>query len=128
MRQDQPFRLCAAGERAHDHDRLTDLVDPEKSVIDRLGIVGVDITAETSKWASALREATGVMVIGRTKNDRERVETGLIAGDTIHSMNGASVTCIDDLRTALGQLKPRSAVVLQIERNGQLSFLGFELD
>ena len=61
-------------------------------------------------------------------SDRERAETGLIAGDTIHSMNGASVTCIDDLRTALGQLKPRSAVVLQIERNGQLSFLGFELD
>jgi hypothetical protein len=34
----------------------------------------------------------------------------------------------DDLRRALDGLKAKSAVALQIERNGQLIFLAFELD
>ena len=48
-----------------------------------------------------------------------------------HYFEGESripVASIDDIRTVLGSLKPRSAVALQIERNGQLIFLSFELD
>jgi S1-C subfamily serine protease len=51
-----------------------------------------------------------------------------MTGDTIHGINGTAVMSVDDLRTVLDRLKPKSPVVLQVERNGQLSFLGFELD
>jgi hypothetical protein len=35
---------------------------------------------------------------------------------------------VADIRTAIDTLKPRSAVVLQIERRGQFIFLPFELE
>jgi S1-C subfamily serine protease len=52
----------------------------------------------------------------------------LAAGDTIHGVNGTPVTSVIDLRRTLDGLKPRSAVALQIERNGQFIFLAFQLD
>jgi S1-C subfamily serine protease len=43
-------------------------------------------------------------------------------------VNDAPVTSVANLRAALDGMKPRSPVVLQIERNGRFRFLGFELD
>src|SRR5207245_1397430 len=48
-------------ERPHDMDRLTDLVDPEKSRLAKLGILGVDITDANARLASGLRVPSGVM-------------------------------------------------------------------
>ena len=115
------------GHRPHDLDRLTEGVDPERSLVDKLGILGVDIDTDSAQEASNLRVPSGVMVVGHTKQDTD-VDTGLTTGDTIHRINGTMVTSIGDLRSALDRLKPRSAVVLQIERNGQFSYLAFDLD
>jgi S1-C subfamily serine protease len=43
-------------------------------------------------------------------------------------VNDAPVTSVANLRAALDGMKPRSPVVLQIERNGRFRFLGFELE
>jgi serine protease Do len=115
-------------ERAHDFDRLTDLIEPEKSLVPKLGILGVDITPSNAQLASSLRISSGVIVVGHTKEETDGADTGLLTGDTIHGINGTAVESVDDLRTVLDRLKPNSPVVLQVERNGQLSFLGFELD
>ena len=115
-------------ERVHDFDRLTDLIDPEKSLVARLGILAVDITDKTAQLASSLRTPSGVVVVGHTKELAELTDTGLMTGDAIHGINGSPVLSVDDLRAAVDRLKPRSAVVLHIERNGQMTFLGFELD
>jgi serine protease Do len=115
-------------ERAHDFDRLSDLVDPEKSLVGRLGILGVDLNEKSAQFASGLRWPLGVMVVGHTKEVAELADTGLMTGDAIHGINGNPVLSVDDLRAALDRLQPRSAVVLQIERNGQMTFLGFEVD
>src|SRR5207245_3717321 len=37
-------------ERSHDFDHLTDRVDPAKSLVSRLGILGVDVDDETARW------------------------------------------------------------------------------
>ena len=115
-------------ERPHDLDRLADLVDPEKSLIAKLGILGVDVTDANAGLASTLRVPSGVIVAGRTKEEADSADTGLKTADTIHGVNGNSVTSVENLRAALEGLKPRSPVVLQIERNGQFVFLAFELD
>jgi len=115
-------------ERAHDFDRLTDLIDPDRSLVPKLGILGVNITAANAGMASGLRMASGVIVVGHTKEEADLADIGLMTGDAIHGINGTEVTSVDDLRTMLDRLKPNSPVVLQVERNGQLSFLGFELD
>ena len=109
----------SVAERAHDFDRLTDRVDPEKSPVPKLGILGVDVDDDTAKWASMLRAPSGVRVVGRTKEVEDLADSGLMTGDTIHGINGAMVTSVDDLRRALDRLAPGSVVVLQIERNGQ---------
>ena len=70
----------------------------------------------------------GVIVIGHAKGEADAPDTGLITGDIIHSVNGGPIASVDDLKAALDGLKPRSSVVIQIERNGHLSFLAFELD
>jgi serine protease Do len=115
-------------ERPHDLDRLADLVDPDKSLIARLGILGVDVTDANAGLASGLRVPSGVIVAGRTKDEADSADTGLMTADTIHGVNRNPVTSVESLRGALEGLKPRSPVVLQIERNGQFVFLAFELD
>jgi serine protease Do len=115
-------------ERPHDFDRLIDLVDPQKSLIARLGVLGVDITGATAGMAASLREATGVIVVGHTKDEDESAESGLQTGDAIHGLNGRAVASVENLRTMVDALEPRRPVVLQIERNGQFIFLAFEIN
>jgi serine protease Do len=115
-------------ERPHDFDRLTDLVDPEKSLVAKLGIFGVDITEANAGMAATLRMPSGVIVVGHPKDEADSPDTGLTTGDTIHGVNGSPITSVDNLRAFIDGLRPRSAVVLQIERNEQFIFLAFELD
>ena len=115
-------------ERPHDLDRLSDLVDPEKSLIEKLGILAVDISSANEGLASDLRVPAGVMVAGHTKNEADSPDAGLMTADTIHAINGMPVASVDRLRAALDGLKAHAPVVLQIERHGQFVFLAFELD
>jgi serine protease Do len=115
-------------ERAHDVDRLGDFVEPGKSLVSQLGILGVDLDGENAHLGLSLRVPSGVVVVGHTKEGDDLPDTGLMTGDTIHRVNDAPVTSVANLRTALDGMKPRSPVVLQIERNGQFMFLPFELE
>jgi serine protease Do len=117
-----------AVERPHDFDRLTDLVDPDKSLVAKLGVLGIDLTEANAAMASNLRSAAGVLVVGHTTDEVEAADSGLQTGDAIHSVNGTPVISIVELRAALDALGPRPAIVLQIERNGQMMFLAFEGD
>jgi serine protease Do len=116
------------GERHRDLDRLTDLVEPDKSLVPKLGILGVALDEDNARLAAAFRVPSGVVVVGHTQDEGDRPDTGLMTGDTIHTINDARVTSVADLRAAIDRLKPRSAIVLQVERNGQLMFLPFELE
>lgn len=115
-------------ERPHDFDRLTDLVDPEKSLIAKLGVLGVDITEANAGMAASLRNPSGVIVVGHTKNEADAADAGLQTADAIHGLNGKPVMSLEQLNTALDALERRSPVVLEIERNGQTVFLAFELE
>jgi len=74
-----------------------------------------------------LRISSGVVVIARAAN-LIGPETGLKTGDVIHSVNKTSVVSLDSLRDVLRSLKPGAAVVLQVERDGQLQWLAFEME
>ena len=115
-------------ERAHDFDRLTDHIDPQRSLVPQLGILGVDMNADTAAMTGALRTPSGVIVVGRTPDDGGSAETGLATGDTIYAINGVPVASVAELRQAASAIAARSPVVLQIERSGQIVFLAFELE
>jgi serine protease Do len=56
------------------------------------------------------------------------VQTGLQPGDIIYAMNRRSIQSLDQLRQALKPMKAGDPVVLQIERDGSLQYIAFELE
>jgi serine protease Do len=113
-------------ELPHDVDRLADLADPNKSLVSKLGIVGVEIDPKLAATLPGLRVSSGVLVAARAADPS--VDISLTTGDVIHAINGVEVETIAALRSALDHLASASAVVLQIEREGRLMFVSFELD
>jgi S1-C subfamily serine protease len=74
-----------------------------------------------------LRIPSGVVVAGRSQGSRG-ADVALSAGDIIHTLNGTSISNLQELRAALDAVEPHGAVVLQVERAGKLSFVAFQLD
>jgi S1-C subfamily serine protease len=113
----------------HDRmDQLLDTVNPENSLIPRLGILAIDITGELgTKLNSLLRIPSGVIVVGRAV-ELITPETGLQAGDVIHQLNTVPIDSMQTLRAAVDKLKSGDPAVLQIERDGELMFVSFEME
>jgi serine protease Do len=113
----------------HDQmDQLLDTVNPENSLIPRLGVLAIDIGGELgTKLSSLLRIPSGVMVVGRAV-DLITPETGLQAGDVIHQLNTIPIDSTQTLRAAVDKLKAGDPAVLQIERDGELMFVSFEME
>jgi serine protease Do len=109
-------------------DELRDSVNPDNSLISPLGILAIDLTGNLrSRLGSSLRIPSGVIVVGRAA-DLILPDTGLQAGDVIHQLNTTSIDSMDDLRTAVGAVKTGEAVVLQVERDGGLLYVSFEME
>ncbi len=113
-------------EQPHSMDQLSDLADPATQAIRRLGIVGVDIGGTTAALLPGLRISSGVFVTARVP---EAPGTGvpLLVGDVIHTLNTFAVRSLDGLRVLVDGIKAGSDVVLQIERDGRLMFVTFQI-
>ena len=108
-------------------DKLLDAVDPAKGLVQRLGVLAVDLTPALRSAVGELRIPGGVVVIARTAQFLGP-ETGLKSGDVIHSVNKSPVDSLESLRAGLNALKAGSPVVLQVERDGGLQWLAFDLE
>ena len=124
--QEKRQLLVQVTEQEHDVDRTIDLVDPAKDLVPKLGILGLEIDAEISKMFPELRRGSGVIVVARAATAGPN--SGLQSGDVIHSVNGITVVGLDGLRSAVDKLKPNDPVAMQIERQGKLSYLAFEME
>jgi serine protease Do len=111
----------------HAMDQLLDLADPQKNLVPQLAVLAVGIDDRVRPMLGNLRVSTGVIVLGRAA-DLLGPDIGLVTGDIIHAVNNRSVDTVDNLRSALSQLKPGDSVALQVERAGKLQFVSFELD
>jgi serine protease Do len=114
-------------EQRGEMDRLADSLDPVKDLVPLLGIIGVQIDAKISALVPDLRMASGVIVAARTAFGAT-VDSGLETGDVIHELNGVTIISLETLITGVKQLKPGDSVALQIERDGQLQYLAFEME
>ena len=108
-------------ERPDDIEQLSDLGDPNRDAVPRLGIVGVDLAAAPPALVSDLRISTGVLVAAR-REDAD-VDSPLMAGDVIHAVNSISVRSLDGLQVLADGFKSNTEVVLQIEREHRLTFV-----
>jgi serine protease Do len=111
----------------HRMDQLLDLANAEKNLVPQLAILAVSIDDGVREMVPDLRKPSGVVVIGRAA-DLLGPDVGLSTGDVIHAINNRPVDSVDDLRSALKQLKSGDPAALQIERSGRLEFLAFEVD
>jgi serine protease Do len=117
-----------AVEERRDLTGLSAAVDPRQNLVQRLGILGLTLTPQLADVVPVVRVRSGVVVASTVANALDAKDGGLAPGDTIYAVNRTSVSALDDLRSALGAFKPGDAVVLQIERRGELMFLTFTID
>jgi serine protease Do len=110
-----------------DHmDELLDAINPDNSLIPRLGVLGMDLS-DNLRMRLNLRIPSGVVVLGRAV-DLIMPDTGLQAGDVIHAVNTTSIDKMDSLRAAVDKLKTGDPVVLQVERSDGLMYVSFEME
>jgi len=114
-------------ERHDESDQLADMVNPEKNLIPKLGIVGISLDEKVARMFENLRINTGV-VVGALTQSIAAQETGLTTGDIIHSVNGVPIGSVEALRNALDKVSLGSTAALQVEREGQLQFVTFEIE
>jgi serine protease Do len=108
-------------------DAITSLANSQNNLVGRLGILVLDLNDQLRSVIGDLRISSGVVVVGRAA-EFNSAESGLQAGDVIHSLNRTPIDSVQTLRTAVRALKPGDAVVLQIERNGGLQYLPFDME
>jgi serine protease Do len=111
----------------HDAARLSELGNPTKDVIPRLGIVGATVTPEVIEILGDMRIPSGVLVTSIVA-DRLAVDSGLSVGDVIHSLNRKQIKTVDELRTTFTALKPGDPAAMQVERNGKLTYVTFDME
>ena len=100
--------------------------DPEKGLVPRLGIIGVEIDQRIAAVATGLRDAFGIIVVARAAGAASDVP--LQPKDIIRSLNNRQMLTLQALRDALGALMPGSPVTLQIQRDGRLTYVSFTLE
>jgi len=110
-----------------DHmDEMLDAINTENSLVPRLGVLAIDISADLRSRLD-LRIPSGVIVVGRAV-DLLMPDTGLQAGDVIHQIDTTPIDNLETLRAAVAKLKTGDPVVLQVERSDGLSYVSFEME
>ena len=114
-------------ERPDDPQRFADMVAGPGNVVERLGIVGITINDDLKRALPDLRIPSGVIVAARTPGAL-LLGDGPEPGDIIHSVNTTPIKDIAGLKQALKGLHAGDPMVLQVEREGALSYLVMEYE
>ena len=108
-------------------DQLLDLADSQNNLVAQLAVLAVSVDDKIRPMLGDLRISSGVAVLGRAA-DLFGPDIGLTTGDVIHTVNGRPVDTVENLRSALAQFKSGDSLALQVERQGKLRFVSFEMD
>ena len=66
--------------------------------------------------------------MGARIQDATSADSTLQAGDVIRTLNQTRIDSLETLRLAVRTLKAGEPVALQVERDGKLSYLSFEME
>jgi len=107
-------------------DSLSDLIKPSTDLIASLGIFCIDLKGALSDSLQT-RSKTGIIVAGLLSGEPATL-ADLQQGDVIRTMNGKPVNDTAHLRQDLLAMKKGEAVVLEIEREGVIQYVAFEIE
>lgn len=114
-------------ERPDDPSRFMDMVDPAKNLVPQLDVLAVDLNENVIEAVEPLRRNGGVFVAGMSADATPPADR-FQPGDVIHAVNGTDVHTLAELKAAVVTLKDGDPVVVQLERQGLLMFVTFEVD
>jgi serine protease Do len=112
-------------EEKQDIDGVMALATPEKNLVPEISILGIEIDRRVAPLVTQLRHAYGIIVAAKTTGASQ---VPLVPGDVILSVNNLPTLTLDSLRTAMKGIESGQPIVMQIERDGKLSYLTFFLD
>jgi serine protease Do len=115
-------------ERQDDTNRFLEMVSPERNLISKFGILGLDLDDKIAGYLPGLRVLSGVVVASRVSNVYYYEQESFQPGDVIHAINNKPIQNLAELRTALEIFRPYDPIVVQVERQGQFRFISFELE
>lgn len=128
LREDETIPLSAEmGEREIPSDRLSEISDLKKQLIEPLGVLGVAITKDITPLLGPIRLPNGVVVTARVP-EATSAAIDLRPGDIIHSVNGLDIADLETLQNKLNAFHTDDAVVLQVERDGHLTYVAFMMN
>lgn len=113
-------------ERSDESERLAAFGSNEQNLVPELGVFATDLTPRLNEQLGPFRLAQGVLVAARSA-DGPVLEEGFRAGDVIYALNREPTPTVARLRALLSKLKSGDALALQIERDGKLRFIAFEV-
>jgi serine protease Do len=112
-------------ERDDDPQRFADMVNPEKNLIRRLGILAIEITDKLAEMLPDLRHDYGIVVAARAADAPGAV---LEPGDVIYEIDKTPAVSIKALRAALDAAKPGESIVLHVQRGTKLKYIAIDLE
>jgi serine protease Do len=108
-------------------DDLTDVPDLQRVFISELSMFVSDVDDKVKPLLHADNDDSGVVVIAQSAA-QNTVDTGVQSGDIIRAINRTPLQSVSQLQATVRQFKSGDAVVLQVEREGKLQYLAFEMD
>jgi serine protease Do len=120
--------LVSVAERDDDPTRFTPLVAADEPYIERLGILGITLDTKSASLLSDIRVGSGVVVAATSNDLVPNSEGQLKPGDLIHGLNGTVIKTVAELRSGIQRLKVGDAVVLQVERDGELLYVAMRVE
>ena len=114
-------------ERPGSTARLTDLIGVQRAV-PSLGVTVLDLTPTVAQALPSVRSDKGAVIVQVGPDAPFSQQGRLLGGDVIYAVNGAPIRSGEDLARAAASLKPGSATVLQLEREGTLMYLSFRAE
>ncbi len=129
LRGDQTMNVrVAMSERRDLFAGLSDSIDVRQNLVSRLGILGLDLDPRIAEMLPVVRVRSGVVVASTIAGAIDTRDGGLAPGDVVYAVNRRPVRGLAELRAALSALRTGDAVVLQLERRGELMYLAFTIE
>ncbi len=118
----------AIAERPGDPQRLAALVNPEKNLVRRLGILALTVDGQVAEMLPPLRSVGGVVVAATSADAPQARGDGFVPGDVIHAVNRTRIRSLVELHAAVDALGIGDPAVVQVERRGQLQYVTFTVE
>jgi serine protease Do len=107
-------------------DSLSDLINPSTDLVTQLGVFCIDLNGRLSD-ALPTRSKSGILIASLLSGEPATL-ADLQQGDVIRMLNGKAVSDTEHFRQDLAALPKNSSVVLEIERDGTIQYVAFEIE